>query len=386
MSLFNEALYWEALERCVRTDEGGPCMDREAGVACRSVAIDKARAAQLKIAGDRRNENEGETPGTSPVDVYVELHDTLDGGSAPSLGDDALADFYRGPGAPAYVIPLQPRLAHGESGIRPRGLTDYVNLVDASLQFQWLVRNAYDEPLFDYSQLIDAGADNPSEANQCDRGFCVRLDDGLGRTRDWPLNDLGLGLFASGPITTTHAEMTASPGAGESIQLWGDLEVSLVYTVDGEDEVELNAGSLPITTLGELSAEVEVNPDEDATDCLTCYIIDVDALLKGEGVEISKLSLSEQGEPPSLIFKATLNGKIVVPDAPATNPDDEAQVELVDEAGVIELTRRDGQGRFSGQFPSVELDPNKHYVVRVFVEDRNGRVKGHYWIDIRIPA
>ena len=374
MARFNLALYWAAQEPKDTQNQCAGVNSESATVGARCTAILEAAHALQMVAGD--TDNNSVRPDSSPIDVFLATLYKLDGqhNAADSmLRNGTLDNFRSGAGVPAYVIPLSPRLepdmACGQATDDYR--TDVHRLDGDPLVFRWLLRNSYDELLFDYQP--STSKDNPGSPD-CESTFCVALDDGVGLPRYWRLNDLGFGLFETGPITPIDVVLTARPELNGGIRMDGEQRVSLVYKDKDEELRELYVGSLPITTAAHLSAEVEVNwvgKDEEGEECSWCYEIDVTALLTGDGVDnISRLSINGTDDLPDLIFKAALYEEVGVA---------EGQWRPVTGVLDFQLEASDDAGHFMGHLSSVELDPDKPHAIRVFVEDGYGNRKARYW-------
>lgn len=383
MAHFNLALYWAAQEPETTKTEVNQCVATNAGSATenpRCQAISHAAQALRLVAGD--TDNHTVDLDTSPVDVFLATLYRLDGqdNAADSMSrNDTLDNLRSDAGVPAYVIPLSPRLepdmACGRATDDYR--TDVHRLDGDPLVFRWLLRNSYDELLFDYQP--STSKDNRGSP-ECESTFCVALDDGVAPPRYWRLNDLGFGLFETGPITPIDVVLTARPELHGGIRMDGEQRVSLVYKDKDEELREIYVGSLPITSAAHLSADVEANwvgKDEEGEECSWCYEIDVTAWLTGDGVDnISRLSVNGTDGRPDLIFKAALYEEVGVA---------EGQWRPVTDVLDFQLAASDNAGHFIGHLSSVELDPDKPHAIRVFVEDRYGNRKAGYWSeDIKV--
>lgn len=355
MSLLSEAHYWQALALC----------DPKAEADHSRRAIEKAQAARLKIDGGTKNKGIIFEP--SAVDVFLDhLYTSNDrnGNSASSVGHH-LDQYNKVAGVPAYVIPLT---------------------VDSPWPLRWLVRNHFDEPLFDFSPLL-AALGKPAVDSGCAGMFCAELGDGNGKTIEWPLIDQGYGLFEAHPSSgkMPSAIFTAEPGEKGAILLRSDLHTSLIYRRAEEAPIKIFTGLLSITTTAVLTAEVNAEWDGNAIDCHSCYEIDIDLQLSSEGYEISGLSTNGLDGFPTLIFKASLFEGTLPLDQQLSNYNHWRVIG----GSFITLPIQDGNGRFKGSFGTILLDTTKHHAVRIFVEDRQGNEIVEFWVkdfEIKIPA
>lgn len=381
MSLFNESLYWDALGRCVRDDaqavSDGSCTDSAAGAEHRNKAISTAERARRRISDDSQD--------ASSIDTYMALLYRLAGRGDVVLSDAALSKYLHNFGAPVYVIPLKPTaasMAHGD--------------VDWPLSFHWLLRNRYDEPVFDAGRLIEETSASNIPCSDI-YTFCLRLDDRAGTISDFPLSDRGMGLFVSDEVLMPSMALKASPGVAETIELQGDLGVSLVYRHGEGGPKTIVIGSLPVEvtiTNDEFRAEANVhyigeNSDLDAdVDCVLCYDYQVvaNARFVRDDVNVAKLMVARQDNQPSLTFWADLWEAQFIPSGLSTARCEEnwSPTTLISK---IRLTPG-GQGDLKGRFPIQELDTQKYYSIHVYAEDRNGTRKVDSWdckISIPIP-
>ena len=389
-ALFNEAIFWQAIEQCGEFDSGPPdqllCHDENES-DCSQLALKVTEQARLKIDGDRRGAVRQFD--SSAIDIFLaQLHLLNDPQSTPSVSEKALEEFAQGSGAPAYVIPVSPTLdPYGGRAAENVGLDDFIDLTQTQLEFQWLLRNAYDEPLFDYSPLEQALTNERSSHYECELAFCASLADGQGQSTDWPLHDLGYGVFTTHlPRATQHtsipAQMAAEPGPGEQIYLWGDVAVSLRQYAGGEQLNEIDLGTLTIATLGRLLADADVEwtgRDEAGNDCELCFKVRVTSGLVGEGVEITRLAVRRGNDGrPTLVFRAALFEKMVSSDAHGA---DQGRWQPIDDRPIFDLHPIGARGSFEGLLPAVQLSGESSYAIRVYSEDRNGRVKASVWLE-----
>lgn len=355
MSLLSEARYWEVLASC------DPNAQARADHSKR--AIENAEAARTKIDSGTKDEEVAAEPST--VDVFLDHLYAKNGqnGNSTSSVDRHMAAYNKGSGIPAYVISLPG---------------------DSPWPLRWLVRNSYDEPLFDFAHLLPANGE-PAVGNICASMFCAQLDDGDDNTIEWPLIDRGYGLFVAQPPSDAlpFAHFIAEPGEEGTILLRSDLYTSLIYHKAETDPIEIFVGTLPITTTAVLSAEVNVEWDGNAVDCHSCYQLDIDLQLTAEEYAITELSTNGDDGLPTLFFKASLFEGTLPLDESLSSDNHWQPIG----GSFIKFPIQDGNGRFKGSFGSVLLDTSKHHAVRIFVEDQQGNKIYEDWIlEIKIPA
>lgn len=370
LSVGTMALFDEALFRVHRdpTDAEG--------------VIDLLSRARQQVAGDAGSAPEN----YSHIDVLRDKLYKFDGNgadNAPVASEKTVEDFLVGMGAPAYVIPVYPYLLPdhfcGNTDDNQRVLAHQPHRGD--FRFVWLLRNRFDELLFDYRPFPPQykASEGDTGLEECDATFCVALDNGAGERRYWRLNDRGFGLFTSDPVNPIHAALTAEPGPGKIIYFRGAPTVSLVYTVEGHEPKEILLGELPVEFPARLEPQEATGTIHmDVSDCESCYNVDVVISLDSDAPETSPVSLEGLED---LKFSATLYERVIDGGA------DPAEGQWWIIGSDVELII-DESGRISGTFHSARLNPNGAHALQVLLKDRAGVVLAEDWIkslDIRVP-
>ena len=366
MALFNEALF--RFSRAP-TDSGR--------------VLDLLARARQQVAGDAGSSVEN----YSHIDVLRDKVYKFDGDSeneAPIVSEGTIKEFLVGAGSPAYVIPVSPFLLPG----RYCGPADNDRPVRAhqlhrgNIRFVWLLRNRFDELIFDYQPFppLYNSQEGDTGLEECDATFCVAVDNGTGERRYWRLNDRGFGLFMSDPVNPIHAALSAEPGPDGIIYLRGAPAVSLVYMAEGHDPKEILLGDLPVEVPARLEPDQIIGTiSTNATDCDNCYDVNVTLSLASDAVPTLPVSLERLRE---MTFRATLYERLE--DGEAVDSDD-GQWQIIG-PGIRMIL--DDDLRINGAFPSARIIPGRAHALQVQLVDRADVTMAEYWLkslDIRVP-